>query len=131
LPSGRKHYHLDIDSHNQDEIVHSFKISWAACFALATDALDTNPSLPTQSPTMYKFSAILGSGLLPNLPFAAVIRALDTTMLGNGLFLTSTCLHPGCSKSRNSSNSGCLIPGDREKEPVCSERVLYSIYSAA
>jgi hypothetical protein len=88
------------------KIVHSFKISCVACFALATDALDTNPSLPTQSPTMYKLSAILGSGLPPNQSSAAVTRALDTTMLGNGLFLTSTCLHPGCSKSRNSSNSG-------------------------
>jgi hypothetical protein len=34
------------------KIVHIFKISWAACFALAADALDNNPSLPTQSPTM-------------------------------------------------------------------------------
>jgi hypothetical protein len=56
LPSCRKHYRFDIDYPNQNKIVHSFKISWAACFALATDALDNNPSLPTQSPTMYKFS---------------------------------------------------------------------------
>ena len=44
------------------------QISWAACFALATDALDNNPSLPTQSPTMYKLFAILASGLPANPP---------------------------------------------------------------
>lgn len=48
----------------------------------------------TQSPTTYKLSAIFGSGLPANPPVAAVTIALDTTMLGNGLFLTSTCLHP-------------------------------------
>jgi hypothetical protein len=88
------------------KVVHPFKINWARCFALATDALDNNPSLPTQSPTMYKLSAIFASGLPANPPVAAVTTALDTTMLGSGLFLTSTCLHPGYIKSRSSSNSG-------------------------
>ncbi|HEY6885368.1 MAG TPA: hypothetical protein VI278_15140 [Nitrososphaeraceae archaeon] len=45
MPSYSKHHYLDTDySPNQDKIVHSFKISWAACFALATDALEASPS---------------------------------------------------------------------------------------
>ena len=104
--SHSKHYCFGDDYPNQDKIDHPFKICCDARFALATDALDTIPSFPTQSPTMYKFSAIFVSGLPPSPPSAAVTRALDTTMLGKGLFLTSTCFHPGCSKSRNSSNSG-------------------------
>ena len=49
-------------------------------------------------------SAIFVSGLTYNPPSAAMIAALDTAMLSNGLFLTNSFLHPGCSKSRNSSN---------------------------
>jgi hypothetical protein len=37
------------------KIVHPFKISWAACFALATDALDNNPYLQCNTSLLSSF----------------------------------------------------------------------------
>ena len=92
------------------------------------------PCLPCLLPCTN--SAIFESGLTYNPLSAAVTVALDTAMLSNGLFLTNSFLHSGCSKSRNSSNSasfslawvqskyqdilGCgLMPVVRSKLCIC------------